>query len=166
MQRLISSPTLSSLTSRLRPAALIFGLLATVGIGTLGTGAAAAAGTSHAQIFTAVEEQVICGIAAHIPGSPREVLCSDPKVPAPKHVSSAVGDPGFVFLAKTGSPKPARLSQYSWQAPALNHRAVLTGGTWSSGSVGVTCAITKTSVKCTNRSRHGFTLTAHSYEAF
>ena len=166
MKRPTVTPTRTSPFSRLRLAALPFALLAIVGIGTAISGEAVAAGTSHAQIFSAVEEQVTCGIAAHVPGSPREVLCSDPKVPAPKHVSSAVGDPGFVFLAKTGKPKPARLSQYSWQAPALNHRAVLTGGTWSSGSVGVTCAITGTSVKCTNRSGHGFTLTARSYKAF
>ncbi len=77
------------------------------------------------------------------------------------YVSSFPVDP-----EQTGKPKPARLSQYSWQAPALNHRAALTGGVWSSGSVGVTCAITRTSVRCTNRSGHGFTLTARSYKAF
>jgi hypothetical protein len=163
MKRQTVKPYRTSLFSKLGLAALI---LATAGLGTVAPGEAAAAGTSHAQIFTAVEELVTCGIAAHVPGSPREVLCSNPNVPAPKHVSSAVGDPGFVFLAETGKPKPARLSQYSWQAPALNHRAVLTGGTWSSSSVGVTCAITKTSVRCTNRSGHGFTLTARSYKAF
>ena len=163
MQHLIRR-ALSPFPAKLRLAALSLGVLASVGLGT--PAAAGAAATSHAQIFTALEEQVICGIAAHVPGSPREVLCSNLNIPAPKHVGAAVGDPGFVFLAKTGKPKPARLSQYSWQAPALNHRAGLTGGKWSSGSVGVTCAITMTSVRCTNRSGHGFTLTAHSYKAF
>jgi hypothetical protein len=160
------STTVPSLPAKLRLTALLLVSLALVGLGTAPAGEAAAAGTSHAQIFTALEEQVICGIAAHVPGSPREVLCSNLNVPAPKHVSQAVGDPGFVFLAKTGKPKPARLSQYSWQAPALNHRSGLTGGMWSSGSVGVTCSITTTSVKCKNRQGHGFTLTANSYKAF
>jgi hypothetical protein len=164
MKRPTGKLTPTSLFSKLRLTALLFATLGTAGMGT--SAAAAATGTSHAQIFTALEEQVICGIAAHVPGSPREVLCSNLNIPAPKHVGATVGDPGFVFLAKTGKPKPARLSQYSWQAPALNHRSALSGGMWSSGSVGVTCAVTRTSVKCTNRSGHGFTLTAHSYKAF
>ncbi len=147
--------------SKLRLAALGLAVL-----GTIAASAATASGASHSQIFTAVGEEVICGIAVHGKGPAREVLCASPKVPAPKHVSSKVGDPGFVFLSKTGKPRPARLSQYSWQAPALSGKAALGSGTWSAGSVGVTCKVTKMSVECTNKSGHGFTITATSYKPF
>ena len=164
MQRLISSS--STLVSKLLLGALALGILASAGLGTLSASEATAASTSHAELFTAAGEAVTCGIAAHVPGSPREVLCAGPKVPAPRHVSAKVGDPGFVYLGKTGKPKLARLSQYSWQAEELGSRPELTAGRWSSGSIGVTCAITTTSVRCTNRSGHGFTVTAGSYKAF
>ncbi len=165
MQRPYARTTRSHPSSKLRLGALGLALLIGTSLGAVAPVESIAA-TSHAQIFTAAGEAVTCGLAAHVPGSPREVLCAGPKVPAPKHVSAKVGDPGFVFLGKTGKPKLARLSQYSWQAEALGARPELTGGKWSSGSVGVTCTITKTSVKCTNKSGHGFTVTANSYKAF
>jgi hypothetical protein len=152
---------------KLRLAALLLAALGSTGAAALATdGAAAAGGPSHAQIFTAVGEGVTCGIAAHGKGPAREILCAALPIPAPKHVNSNVGDPGFVFLAKGGKPKPARLSQYSWQAPGLSHRAILSGGTWTSGAVGVTCTITKTSVRCANKAGHGFTITEKSYKPF
>lgn len=154
-----------SLFSKLRSAALLLAVLGSASAATVAP-AEAAGGASHAQIFTALGEEVTCGIAAQIKGQAREVLCAAVSVPAPKHVSSKVGDPGFVFLSKTGKPRPARLSQYSWQAPALSNRPALSGGTWSAGSVGVTCSITKTSIRCTNKSGHGFTITASSYKPF
>lgn len=123
---------------------------------------------SHARIFSALEGQVVCGIAVHGPGPARELLCSAASVPAPKHVSPEAGDPGFVLLARSGRARPTRLSQYSWQAPAgLEHAPMLgPGRTWSFRPIGITCSATKESISCANRARHGFTIGTDSYSGF
>jgi hypothetical protein len=75
-----------------------------------------------------------------------------------------VGDPGFVFLGSVGRPTLARLSQDSFLgADAV---ALRSGRRWHSGAISVTCTIGARSVRCENRSHHGFSITRRSYRAF
>jgi hypothetical protein len=127
------------------------------------TAAARAASTSDAQLWTALSGQITCGVAIHPPNSPpMQLLCDSPPVPPPKH--GGFGDPGFVFLGSTGRPSLARLSQDSF----VGTRAVplKAGRSWAIGPIAVTCRISATAVRCTNRSRHGFTITKSSYRPF
>jgi len=129
----------------------------------LGLATPAFASTSGAQLWTALGGDVACGIAIHPPNSPpMRLLCSARVVPPPR--AGGVGDPGFVFLGSTGRPSPARLSQDSFVG---THSVVLhRGTTWSVGPISVTCTVSASAVRCENRSRHGFTITAKSYRAF
>ena len=127
------------------------------------TARARAASTSSAQLWTALGGQITCGVAIHpVNSPPMELLCDSPPVPAPKH--GGFGDPGFVFLGSVGRPSLARLSQDSFVG---THAARLKPGrSWAIGPIAVTCKIGVTAVRCTNRSRHGFTITKSSYHAF
>ncbi len=119
--------------------------------------------TSGAQLWTALHGDVVCGIAIHPPNTPPiRLLCSAKPVPAP--TGTGVGDPGFVFLGSTGRPSRARLSQDSFTG--TSPVTLKAGRTWTGGPVHVTCAISATTVKCTNSAHHGFTITTHSYAAF
>ena len=124
--------------------------------------APALATTSHAKLWRALGGNVNCGVAIHVPGKPAtEVLCSASAVPAPKQ-GVGFGDPGFVFLGAHGRPILARLSQDSFEGSSS---VTLTSGhTWS--ELGVTCRISATTVRCANRSAHGFTIGKSSYRAF
>ena len=125
--------------------------------------APAFASGSGAQLWTALGGKVTCGVAIHASGTrARQLLCSARAVPAPK--AKGIGDPGFVFLGSTGHPSLARLSQDSF---AGTHAVALkSGSTWMVGSVGVTCAISTSAVRCKNGSHHGFTVAKSSYRAF
>src|ERR1700735_4513955 len=115
---------------------------------------------SHAQIFTTLAGQVVCGVAQHGREPARELLCSAVSVPAQKHTGPQEGDPGFVFLSKNGRPHLARLSQYSWQPPSgLKGAPELGAGrTWSFRPIGITCTVSQESIRCANRAGHGLTI--------
>jgi hypothetical protein len=123
---------------------------------------------SHAQIFTTLEGQVVCGVAQHGRAPARELLCSAASVPAPKHTSAQEGDPGFVFLYKSGRPHLARLSQYSWQPPSGLKGApeLAAGRTWSFRPIGITCTVSQESIRCANRAGHGLMIGTDSYAGF
>lgn len=129
----------------------------------LALSAPALASASDAQFWTALGGNVTCGIAIHPPNSPpMQLLCSATSVPAPK--AKGVGDPGFVFLGSTGRPLLARLSQDSFVG--TNPVALKAGSKWSVGPIDVTCTISVKTVRCVNRSHHGFTITKSSYRPF
>ncbi len=129
----------------------------------LGTPTPALASTSHAQLWTTLDGEVVCGVAIHpIDTPPMQLLCSSRHVPPPK--GAGIGDPGFVFLGSAGRPSLARLSQDSFvgQDPvALKGR-----GEWAIGPIAVTCKISATAVRCSNHSHHGFRITKSSYRPF
>jgi len=119
--------------------------------------------TSDAALWTALGGNVACGIAIHAPDRPpSQVLCSARPVPAPR--ATGIGDPGNVFLGSAGRPILARLSQDSFVG--MNQVALASGQTWHAGAIGVTCTIGAGSVRCENRTHHGFTITRRSYRAF
>jgi hypothetical protein len=129
----------------------------------LGLAAPAFASTSGARLWTALGGRVTCGIAIHPPNTPPiRLLCSAKAVPAPK--AKGVGDPGFVFLASVGHPSLARLSQDSFVG--TNAVGLKSGRTWGSGAISVTCTVSTSTVRCENRSHHGFAITAGTYHAF
>jgi hypothetical protein len=126
---------------------------------------ALAANASSAQLWTALGGNVACGIAIHSPNMPpTQLLCSARSVPAPK-AGVGFGDPGFVFLGSTGRPSLARLSQDTFVG---THPVALgSGRKWGGiGPIAVTCTIGASSVRCVNRTHHGFTITRSSYRAF
>jgi hypothetical protein len=139
-------------------------------LGSIGSAAAAApsaqtaSATSTAVLWTALGGNVTCGFAIHpVNSPPMQLLCSAVHVPPPK--AKGIGDPGFVFLASTGRPSLARLSQDSFVG---THAVALKAGRkWSGGGpIHVTCTIAATSVRCVNHSGHGFTITKTSYHSF
>jgi len=124
---------------------------------------AAFASTSSAQLWTALGGNVYCGVAIHpVNSPPMQLLCSSPPIPAPK--SGGIGDPGFVFLGSTGRPMLARLSQDSFVG--TRPVALKTGRRWTIGPISVVCTVKAASVRCVNRSGHGFTVTKRSYKSF
>jgi hypothetical protein len=122
-----------------------------------------AASTSSAILWTALEGKVTCGLA--IPHG-ESLLCNARSVPPP--TIPGVGDAGFVFLSPTGTPLPARLSQASFEGEydGAHEVPLKSGQTWSRGTLGATCTISMTAVRCSNQSNHGFTITKSSYGAF
>jgi hypothetical protein len=137
-------------------------LLVTCAVGVLAP-VPALASTSGAELWSALGGQVTCGIAIHPPNTPpMQLLCAARAVPAPK--GKGIGDPGFVFLGTVGRPERARLSQDSFVG---THSVKLgRGSNWGVGPIAVKCTVSATAVRCTNRSRHGFTITKSSYRAF
>jgi hypothetical protein len=127
--------------------------------------AAALASSSHVRLWTALGGRVVCGLAVGAPHAPRQLLCASRVVPAPANSSPAEGDPGFVFLRSRGRAKPARLSQDTF-AGTGNPVALASGTRWQLRALGASCKIMAASVRCANRSHHGFTLTRHSYKPF
>jgi hypothetical protein len=124
----------------------------------------AAASTSNAELWTALGGSVTCGVAIHpVNSPPMQLLCSAVHIPPPK--AKGIGDPGFVFLASTGRPSLARLSQDSFVG--THAVALKTGRKWSGGGpILVTCTVAAHSVRCANHSGHGFTITKTSYHSF
>jgi hypothetical protein len=134
-----------------------------VAVCVFGLAAPAFAASSGAQLWTALDGNVTCGIAIHPPNTPpMRLLCSARVVPPP--TVKGVGDPGFVFLGSVGRPSRARLSQDSFVG---THAVMLRSGRrWGVGPIDVTCTVTTSAVQCENRSHHGFKITAASYRAF
>jgi hypothetical protein len=92
-----------------------------------------------------------------------QLLCAASVIPPPK-TKESIGDPGFVFLGSTGRPSLARLSQDSFVGA---HPVALEGGSkWNVGPIDATCVIGRRSMRCVNRSHHGFTITKSSYHSF
>jgi hypothetical protein len=117
---------------------------------------------SHVRFWQALGNDLNCGIAIHAPGKPAtQVLCSGSGIPAPKR-GAGFGDGGFVFLGARGRAVLARLSQDSFESS--RPLTLARGRTWS--ALGVTCKVSATAVRCTNRSAHGFTVGKSSYRAF
>ena len=111
------------------------------------------AATSHVKTWTALGNDLYCGVAIHQPGKPpTQLLCSASVIPPPPH-GVGFGDPGFVFLAAHGRPTLARLSQDTLEGSTPV--ALSSGQRWS--DLGITCTISTASVRCVNRSAHGFT---------
>lgn len=138
-------------------------LLLLVGVLGLALSGSALASSSGAELWTALDGNVTCGVAIHPPNTPPiQLLCSAVPVPAPK--GNGVGDPGFVFLGSTGRPRLARLSQDSFTG--TNPVILKSSSLWRSVPFRVTCVISPTAVRCTNSSHHGFTITKRSYRAF
>ncbi len=120
------------------------------------------AASSHVKTWTALDNDLYCDVAIHPPGKPpTQLLCSGSAIPPPPH-GAGYGDPGFVFLATHGRPTLARLTQDSFEGS--NPVALISGRTWS--ELGITCTISTTTVRCVNRSAHGFTIGKHSYKPF
>ncbi len=121
-----------------------------------------AATTSHAKLFQTKSKSkgATCGIMIHAPKKPAKwILCEANGVPKAKN---GVGDP-FVRISKTGKPQLILISQASFVG---KHAKTLgPGSKWS--SLGVTCSIlTKTTIKCSNMSGHGFKTGDGHYKAF
>jgi hypothetical protein len=132
-------------------------------VGVFALAAPALASTSSAQLWTALDGTVTCGIAIHPHNTPpMRLLCSGKPVPAP--LAKGIGDPGFVFLGSTGRPSLARLSQDSFVGE--NAVALKRASKWRIGPINVACTIGGTAVRCVNRSHHGFRITRSSYLAF
>jgi hypothetical protein len=127
----------------------------------VGFAADATAARTQQQLWKALGGKVECGPTVPSPNGTAPLLCQSRAVPAPS--DPGVGDPGFVYLKRTGRPIPARLSQYTWAVsePPVTLKA---GRTWTGH--GVTCSIRVKSVRCSNRSHHGFKITRGSYRAF
>ena len=129
----------------------------------------AEAGTSHALLWKALDGKVTCGVAGHLRSEPAsQVLCMARVIPRPTRPSPE-GDPGFVFLAGHGRARRAKLSEYSWQAPARAPKFTVNlkvGQRWRYKKIGVTCKATESSVRCANRAGHGFAITKDSYRGF
>jgi trimeric autotransporter adhesin len=122
------------------------------------------AATSGPLVWKALGGTVTCGLA----GGPRkQVLCDSQRVPAPPPSGTSIGDSDFVYLAPTGRPRLARLSQYSWVGLGfIKTVAVRPGRTWRITGTGIACAIGRRAVRCSNGSRHGFTITRRTYRSF
>jgi hypothetical protein len=137
-------------------------LLGAIGALTLALTSGAGAATSHVKLWTTPTGGIACGYEIHPVSKPAtNVLCTSPLIPAPAG-KRGVGDPGFVSLAKSGSPKRLRLSQNSF---AFDTPTTLPSGTTWTG-LGVSCAITRNSVRCVNGAGHGFKITGSAYRAF
>ena len=123
----------------------------------------ASASSSHANFWQNKAHTIACGIEIHAGPKATEVLCSAKGIPAPPHTTSADGDPGFVQLAATGSPKKLRLSQDSFVGSTIS--TLGHGVVWS--SLGVTCNTgSGKTVLCFNGDNHGFVIGNGHYTSF
>ncbi len=116
---------------------------------------------SHAKLWQTKGGDLDCGVAIHGARESARILCSGTGIPAPKK-GVGFGDPGFVFLGARGRPVLARLSQDTFEGTST--LVLAPGASWK--SAGVSCSIHVSSIRCVNRSGHGFTSARHSYAAF
>jgi len=129
----------------------------------IGAPAAAAATTSKASLWHNKADTVTCGVEIHATNKPASrILCDAAGVPAPPHSNPHAGDPGFVDIAVTGSPRLLRLSQNSWVGTTT---ATLGKGTlWN--LLGVTCNVSASTVLCFNTENHGFVIGNGKFRSF
>jgi hypothetical protein len=131
------------------------------------TVAPAGAGSPYRpRIWAALGGAVTCGLSGP---SPHHLLCQNAHIPPPPRwdPDTTGGDPGFVSLSGTGRPQVTFLSQYSWIGRGAIKTVAITGSrTWRIRGTGIACTIGKRAVRCSNRSRHGFTITRKAYRPF
>ncbi|MGI8412005.1 MAG: hypothetical protein ACR2LV_04370 [Solirubrobacteraceae bacterium] len=144
--------------SRFRLLAATIGALAAAS--SVAAASAAPTTTSHAKLWQNPTGSVVCGLEIHLAGKPSKyLLCSAKGIPRPKH-QGGVGD-SFVQIAARGRPQLVLISQSSFEA---TRRAKLRRGTlWTAR--GISCHIGSSTVRCTNRSGHGFTIGNGSYRS-
>jgi hypothetical protein len=134
----------------------------TVAALTAAAAAPAAFGASHAKLWHNARGTVSCGLEQPANGKPATtLLCSAKGIPRPRGAAKgAPGDP-FVQITRSGKPKLVLISQFSYET---THSEKLVNGTiWR--SVGVTCKLGST-VRCSNRSGHGFKIGNGKYKPF
>lgn len=136
-------------------------VLSALGLVTLAVAApAVAAAPSHAKFWENGGHTVVCGIKIHEPGKPAtKLLCSAEGIPRAKH---GIGDP-FVQIGADGHAQLVLISQDSFEgngSPATLGR----GAVWK--SLGVTCTVGTKTVRCKNRSSHGFKIGNGRYKSF
>jgi hypothetical protein len=134
----------------------------------------AAEASSHAVNFQTKTADVVCGIAAAVPGTkpdPRtgaplngeypSLQCSAAGIPKPKH---GIGDP-FVQLGQ-GRAGRARLVDESQDelVSNANPATLAAGSTWK--RYGIACTLTASSVRCTNGTGHGFKISTGRLSLF
>lgn len=125
---------------------------------------AAAVASSHAVNFQTKTADVVCGIAASVPGTEldpgtgtllngdyRGLQCSAAGIPKPKH---GIGDP-FVQLGQ-GRVGRARLVDESQDdlISSANPVTLAPGSTWK--RYGITCSLSASAARCVNGMGHGF----------
>jgi hypothetical protein len=135
---------------------------------------AVAEATSHTVNFQTKTTNVFCGIVAAVPGSQFDpgtggqlsgdypgLQCSAEGIPKPKH---GIGDP-FVQLGqgRAGRAKLVDESQDDLISDA-NPVRLAPGSTWK--RYGITCKLTASSVRCTNRTGHGFKISTGHLSLF
>lgn len=145
-----------------RPAATVTVYTATHAASTPGT--AHPHPTSGPLLWTALGGKVECGVAVPPLKPPSTLLCYALPVPAANPRED--GDPHFVYLRAAGRPFPVLISQKTWFGANNKAAPLASGRNWAIRASGITCTIAATTVRCQNRSQHGFTITANSYNAF
>jgi hypothetical protein len=135
---------------------------------------AAARASSRAVNFQTKSADVVCGIAASVPGTEldpgtgaplngdyRGLQCSAAGIPKPKH---GIGDP-FVQLGR-GRAGRARLVDESQDdlISGANPVTLAPGATWK--RYGITCTLSVSSVRCTNGRGHGFKISTGHLSLF
>jgi hypothetical protein len=135
---------------------------------------ATAMAASHAVNFRTTTGDVACGIVASIPGSEFDpgtgsqlngdypgLQCSAEGIPKPKH---GFGDP-FVQLGQ-GRAGRARLVDESQDdlISSANFVTLAPGSTWR--RYGIACTPSKSSVRCTNGTGHGFEISTGHLRLF
>ncbi len=135
---------------------------------------AVARASSHAGNFQTKAADVVCGIAASVPGTERDpgtgaplngdyagLQCSAVGIPKPKH---GIGDP-FVQLGQ-GRAGRARLVDESQDdlISSANPVTLAPGSTWK--RYGITCSLSASSARCTNGTSHGFMISTGHLSLF
>jgi hypothetical protein len=135
---------------------------------------ASATAASHAINFQTKTADVVCGIAASVPGTELNpgtgaqlngdypgLQCAAAGIPKPKH---GIGDP-FVQLGQ-GRAGHAKLVDES-QDDLISGASPVTlapGSTWK--RYGITCNLSASSVRCANATGHGFEISTGHLRLF
>jgi hypothetical protein len=135
---------------------------------------AAARASSHAVNFQTKTADVVCGIAASVPGTEldpgtgaplngdyRGLQCSAVGIPKPRR---GIGDP-FVQLGQghAGRAKLVDESQDDLISPA-NPVTLAPGSSWK--RYGITCTLSASSARCVNGMGHGFRISTGHLSLF
>jgi hypothetical protein len=135
---------------------------------------ATAMASSHATNFQTKTADVVCGIAASVPGTELDpgtgaplngdypgLQCSAVGIPKPKR---GIGDP-FVQLGQ-GHAGRARLVDESQDdlVSSANPVTLAAGSTWK--RYGITCTLSASSARCTNGTGHGFKISTGHLSLF
>jgi hypothetical protein len=135
---------------------------------------AASRASSHAVNFQTKTADVVCGVAASVPGTELDpgtgaslngdypgLQCAAAGIPKPKR---GIGDP-FVQLGQghAGRAKLVDESQDDLISPA-NPVILAPGSTWK--RYGITCTLSATSARCMNGMGHGFKISTGHLSLF